>query len=69
MIEIMSLDEQHEVVWDVCFFFFFFWGGGGGVWGVSEFGFRFYIYYTELSRIANGDLLDLYFITKQQGIF
>ena len=36
---------------------------------ISEFVFRFYIYYTELSRIANGDLLDLYFITQQQGIF
>ena len=35
---------------------------------ISEFVFRFYIYYTELSPIANGDLLDLYFIT-QQGIF
>ena len=34
-----------------------------------EFVFRFYIYYTELSRIGNGDLLDLYFITQQQGIF
>ena len=36
---------------------------------ISEIMFRFYIYYTELSRIANGDLLDLYFITQQQGIF
>ena len=35
----------------------------------SEFVFRFYIYYTELSHIANGDLLDWYFITQQQGIF
>ena len=33
----------------------------------SEFVFRFYIYYTELSPIANGDILDWYFIT-QQGI-
>ena len=31
---------------------------------ISEFVFRFYIYYTELSRIANGDLMDLYFITQ-----
>ena len=36
---------------------------------ISEFVFRFYIYYTELSRITNGDLLDFYFITQQQGIF
>ena len=36
---------------------------------ISEFVFRFYIYYTELSCIANGDLLDWYFITQQQGIF
>ena len=37
---------------------------------ISEFAFRFfYIYYTELSRIANGDMLDLFFITQQQGIF
>ena len=36
---------------------------------ISEFVFRFYIYYTELSRIANDDLLDMYFITQQQGIF
>ena len=35
----------------------------------SEFLFRFYIYYTELSLIANGDLLDWYFTTQQQGIF
>ena len=28
----------------------------------SEFVFRFYICYTELSKIANGDLLDWYFI-------
>ena len=35
----------------------------------SEFVFRFYIYYTELSHTANGDLLDWYFITQQQGIF
>ena len=35
----------------------------------SEFVFRFYIYYTELSHIANGDLLDCYFITQQQGTF
>ena len=35
----------------------------------SEFVFRFYIYYTELSQIANGDLMDWYFITQQQGIF
>ena len=33
----------------------------------SEFVFRFY--YTELSHIANGDLLDCYFITQQQGTF
>ena len=36
---------------------------------ISEFVFRFNIYYTELSRVANGDLLDLYFKTQQQGIF
>ena len=36
---------------------------------ISEFVFRFYIYYTELSRITNGDLLDFYFMTQQQGIF
>ena len=36
---------------------------------ISEFVFRFYIYCTELYRIENGDLLDLYFITQQQGIF
>ena len=35
---------------------------------IFEYVFRFYIYYTELSHIANGDLLDLYFITQQQGI-
>ena len=35
---------------------------------ISEFVFRSYIYYSELSSIANGDL-DLYFITQQQGIF
>ena len=35
----------------------------------SEFVFRFYIYYIELSHIANGDLLDCYFITQQQGTF
>ena len=35
----------------------------------SEIVFRFYIYYTELFHIANGDLLDWYFITQQQGIF
>ena len=35
----------------------------------SEFVFRFYIYYTELSNITNGDLLDCYFITQQQGTF
>ena len=35
----------------------------------SEFVFRIYIYYTELSHIANGDLQDWYFITQQQGIF
>ena len=31
----------------------------------SEFLFHFYIYYTELSYIANDDLLDWYFITQQ----
>ena len=31
--------------------------------------FVFYIYYTELSDVANVGLLDLYFITQQQGIF
>ena len=36
---------------------------------ISELVFRLYIYYTDLSRIANGDLLDLYFITLQHGIF
>ena len=36
---------------------------------ISEFVLCFYTYYTELPRIANGDLLDLYFITQQQGIF
>ena len=35
----------------------------------SNFVFRFYIYHTELSHIANGDLQDWYFITQQQGIF
>ena len=35
----------------------------------SEFVFRYYIYYTQLSHIANGDLLAWYFITQQQGIF
>ena len=35
----------------------------------SEFVFRFYIYYTDLSHITNGDLLDCYFITQQQGTF
>ena len=34
-----------------------------------EFVFRFYIYYTESSHTANGDLLDWYFITQQHGIF
>ena len=33
---------------------------------ISEFVFRFYIYYTELSRIANGDLLDLYYNTTRR---
>ena len=36
---------------------------------ISELLFRFYIYYTEISHIANGDLLDWYFITQQQVIF
>ena len=31
--------------------------------------FVFYIYYTELSGIVNGDMLDLYFITQHKGIF
>ena len=35
----------------------------------SDFVFRFYIYYTELSHIANGDLLDCYFKTQQQSTF